>query len=101
MKVFSRWAPLMAIFGVVLLVACGGSSPAETSARPTPTNSPAIGSDGQPVRLTLDDHGGAREGHTPSYPTEPAHLFAFNNSIATYRVSVISSGVRVIPLVPG
>ena len=69
----------MAITVLVLLAACGGS-PTEPPARPTPTSGPAFVDGGRPVSLTLENHGGAMEGHTPrGFQGSGAGLFAGDN----------------------
>ncbi len=78
MKNFLRFAPLLAIIGLVLLAACGGGSPTEPSTRPTSV--PAVSDYGQPVSLTLENHGGAMVGHTPrGFQGSGAGLFAGDN----------------------
>ena len=80
MKNFLRFAPLMAITGLILLAACGGSATTEPPARPTPTSGPTFSNGGQPVSLTLENHGGSMEGHTPrGFQGSGAGLFAGDN----------------------
>ena len=69
---------LFAITGLVLLAACGGNSTTEIPVRPT--SSTAFRNDGQPVSLTLENHGGSMEGHTPrGFQGSGAGLFAGDN----------------------
>ena len=78
MKNFLRLAPLVAITGLVLLAARGGNSPTEPQVRPT--SSPALSNGGQPISLTLENHGGAMEGHTPrGFQGSGAGLFTGDN----------------------
>jgi hypothetical protein len=87
MKSLLCFVPISVIFGLVLLVACGGSATVEPIIEPTvgptvgPTDEPATGPtieldtgapvtivlivSGQIVQVTLKNHGGAMEGHTP------------------------------------
>ena len=77
MKNILRFAPLMAFTGLILLAACVGS-PTDPPARPT--GFPTFSNDGQPVRLTLKNHGGVMEGHSPrGFQGSSAGLFAGDN----------------------
>jgi hypothetical protein len=78
MTSFLHFAPLLAIIGLVLLAACGGGSPTEPPAGTTII--PTFANDGQPVSLTLENHGGSMESHTPGgFQGSGTGLFAGDN----------------------
>ena len=98
MKSLLCFVPISVIFDLVLLVACGGSAIAEPIIEPTagPTDEPATGPtieldtgapvtivlivSGQIVQVTLKNHGGATEGHTPrGFSGMGTGLFAGDN----------------------
>ena len=98
MKSLLCFVPISAIFDLVLLVACGSSAIAEPIIEPTarPADEPATGPtieldtgapvtivlivSGQIVQVTLKNHGGATEGHTPrGFSGMGTGLFAGDN----------------------
>ena len=80
MKNFFRSIPYVAVFGLVFLAACGGSSPTQLPVRPTSVDVPVSSGDGQTVSFTLENHGGAMEGHTPiGFKGMGTGLFAGDN----------------------
>ena len=87
MKLLLRIAPHMSIAGLVLLAACGGSSESTPAPGPTVTATPAtntgapVSSTGaQVVNLSLENHGGSMEGHTPrGFQGMGTGLFAGDN----------------------
>ena len=82
MKLFSRTAPLIAIAGLALFAACGGNSANSLAATPntTVTASPASDAGPQTVILSLPNHGGGMEGHTPrGFEGMGTGLFAGDN----------------------
>ena len=73
---FLRTAPLTFIAGLVLLAACGGSS----EATPLPGPTANTGATAQASNITLENHGGAMEGHTPrGFQGMGTGLFAGDN----------------------
>ena len=76
MKILLIFSPLIAILALALVAACGGS----TSTATPDTRPPVSNSGGQAVSLTLQNHGGAMEGHTPrGFQGMGSGLFAGDN----------------------
>lgn len=78
MNSFSKTAPFISLAGLVLLTACGGG----TGTTPAPIHTAVPGTDtgAQAVNITLENHGGVMEGHTPrGFQGMGAGLFAGDN----------------------
>lgn len=80
MKTFSKTAPVISLAGLVLLVACGGSLGTSPATEPTSRVAPASNTRAKLVNITVENHGGAMEGHTPrGFQGMGTGLFAGDN----------------------